>query len=1209
MNRRLTTLACCLVATALSAQTPIKNDFNGDAKSDVLWQKTTTSAVVEQQMFNSSIIAQGAVHTPASVNYVVVATGDVNKDGNADLFWQNKLTGQVYLMTMNGLTAAVPATLVATEKNPDWQIVLAADFDRDGASDLLWRNVATGEIYMMFLNTDGTVKATSKKVYTEANTAWRPVAAGPFSKSGGNDIIWHNSTTGQVYLMIVGADGTPASSSAVIYSEPDTNWKLVGAGDFNRDGNMDLVWWNPTTSQVYLHLLDAAYAKITVDAGKGASGIVFTADVTQPWSPVAIGDYNGDGYADILWRNTTTGQIFMQFMDSAHPGQVNATDSAIVYTESDLTWRPVAGLTSVTIDAPVVSTPLATTKWKLAPPTDAAKGFVPTVYVTNGDSITFGAAVKGPVASSAVTWSSWKLDGSAPLATGISLNTSTGVVSGSVSQDFLLKAVSNVDATKVSSRRVSVVDAPGVTSLVATPSIVNSGATSTLAFTFPAGQTGVLTCDADPTLNQAFAASGSVVVTPAATGTYTLAVTNAAGKSSSSNAVVTVNLINAALDCTVTINAPTGHGTSLTANSIYTASVPAFAAGVTGTYAWTITGGTISGASNGSTVTFVTNGSGSVVLTMQKTVGTGTNTGSSASQTIVAAPVAPTAVTVANDAAAPQTTYLTASRVNQTAAVTANAGMTYLWTVTNATITSAGGAAGVTAAGTNTITFTPAASGTVSLSVVEINAAMTQSAPKAVTRTIVAAPDATVTVPTAYVTPGIASNGVASVVSAANTTYLWSITPASGSAVATNGSPVGTLPALTYTQTGGTAGNTVSLSCAVTNGAGLTVNTPTPKTQQICAVPGSLAAATITPAAANVTVGFTSTATLSAGYTAAGGHTYDDFTYTWTVTNATITGSATGRTITYTPTGTGDVTFAVKEVNAAGYSGVVSPTVTVTAVAAPVISAFTAAAATISAGDSSILNYSFSGGTGSIVDSAGAAPLLAIPASQLTSTYTGLAANAVATKHTLTLRVTNAASDFVQQTVTVDVAAVPVIASFVLRAADATAYAGPYDFGSAVQLVPTYTASSASTFEGQTVVINPGNAAVNPATTVPVLVTPAQGTTNYVLSITNRAGKVVTSVTSPAAAVINTVAVGALSSAGTATQSTSTYTIAGGTVTGAVNTSVTYEIVSGGTFSGTVSIGTGNKLVLGAGTGTVLLRARSVADTSVVGATLTVTVS
>ncbi len=1197
MNRRLTTLACCLVATALSAQTPIKNDFNGDAKSDVLWQKTTTSAVVEQQMFNSSIIAQGAVHTPASVNYVVVATGDVNKDGNADLFWQNKLTGQVYLMTMNGLTAAVPATLVATEKNPDWQIVLAADFDRDGASDLLWRNVATGEIYMMFLNTDGTVKATSKKVYTEANTAWRPVAAGPFSKSGGNDIIWHNSTTGQVYLMIVGVDGTPAATSAVIYSEPDTNWKLVGAGDFNRDGNMDLVWWNSSTSQVYLHLLDAAYAKITVDAGKGASGVCFTADITQPWAPVAIGDYNGDGYADILWRNTATGQIFMQFMDSAHPGQVNATDSGVVYTEADLTWRPIAGLTSVTIDAPVVSTPLATTKWKLAPPTDPLKGYVPTVYVTNADSITFGAAVKGPVNDSTVTWSSWKLDGSAPLATGISLGASTGVLSGSVSQDFLLKAVSNADATKVSSRRVSVVDAPGVTSLVATPSIVNSGATSTLAFTFPAGQTGVLTCDADPTLNQSLAASGSVVVTPAATGTYTMTVTNAAGKSSSSNAVVTVNLINAALDCTVTINAPTGHGTSLTANSIYTASVPAFAAGVTGTYAWTITGGTISGASNGSTCSFVTNGSGSVVLTMQKTVGTGTNTGSSASQTIVAAPVAPTTVTVANDAAAPQTTYLTASRVNQTAAVTANAGMTYLWTVTNATITSAGGTAGVTVAGvSNTITFTPAGSGTVSLSVVEINAAMTQSAPKAVTRTIVTAPDATVTVPTAYVTPGIASNGVASVPSAANTTYLWTITPASGSAAATNST--GTTPALTYTQTGGTAGNLVTLSCAVTNGAGLTVNTPTPKTQQICAVPGSLAAATITPAAANVTVGFTSTATLTAGFTTGGGHTYDDFTYSWTVTNATITGAATGKTITFTPTGTGAVTFKVVEVNAAGYSGTVSPTVTVQSVAAPVISSFTAAAATISAGDSSILNYSFSGGTGSIVDSAGAAPILAIPASQLTSTYSGLAANAVATKHTLTLRVTNAASDFVQQTVTVDVAAVPSITSFALQAVGGGAYPGAQNFGSAVQLVPTYTASSVSTFEGQTVVINPGNAAVNPATTVAVIVTPAQGTTNYTLSITNRAGKVVTSASTPTSAVINAVAIGAVSgladcAAGSATQT------GAATVTGAVNATKTWSIVSGaagGSINATTGVFTPAATV--ASPTAVTIRATSVADTS-----------
>ena len=62
MNRRLTTLACCLVATAaLTASVPKKNDINGDGKSDILFTKGATSAVWEQQIFNSSISAQGLV--------------------------------------------------------------------------------------------------------------------------------------------------------------------------------------------------------------------------------------------------------------------------------------------------------------------------------------------------------------------------------------------------------------------------------------------------------------------------------------------------------------------------------------------------------------------------------------------------------------------------------------------------------------------------------------------------------------------------------------------------------------------------------------------------------------------------------------------------------------------------------------------------------------------------------------------------------------------------------------------------------------------------------------------------------------------------------------------------------------------------------------------------------------------------------------------
>ncbi len=1268
MNRRITKLACCLVASvALTAAPPKKNDFNADGKSDIVLQSSGTAAVMQLQMFNNSINASNWVYGPQSVNWVVAASGDVNKDGRSDLFWQNRLTGEVFLMYMNGLspvfapTAALDASGAAitipaskkiyTEQDPNWQIVLSADFDRDGQTDLVWQNVKDGRVYVMFLNADGTIKATSKYITTEANTNWQIVAAGNFSGLGGNDLVWQfrgtgDPRTGQVYLMGINADGTVnAAKSKLLCTQPDLNWKLVAADDFNADGAPDLLWWNSASSEAYVQLYDASQNLITTDTGVGTSGRLAAAVATSTlmgttnWVPVATGDFNGDGYADILWRNTVGGELYVTYFSSVAKGTINLADSGVVLnntlTNQDLHFNVVAGNSSTRISQVNLT---ATTSNPFALDGSNPPLSLPPTYTTLGDTVNFNSDVAGALNSNTINWSAWKTDGSAQLSVpgtpgggitfGAATNGSTAAnaasfATASPALDFILKGVSAADPSRVTARRFITVAAPGVTSLVATPSIINAGGTSTLAFTFPAGQSGVLTCDADPTVSQTFTASGSYVATPPATGTYKLTVTNPAGKSNFSTAVVTVNNVNPALNCAITVNSPAAN---LTANSVYTASVPAFAAGVTGTYAWTITGGTITGSTTGSTVSFTTNGSGTVTLNMQKTVGTGTNTGTTGALTIVAAPAAATTMTVKNDAAATQATYLTASRALQTAAITAHAGMTYLWTATNATLVDAAGV--TTGAGpyVNTVTFTPAASGVVTLSVVEINAALTQSAPYSEQRTIVAAPNATVTLPTGFVTPGVASNGAASVPAVANTTYLWNLAPQSGTAVATNST--GTTPSLTYTSAGGpTAGNTVSLTCTVTNGAGLAATTNPAVTQIICAPPSSALTAP-TAAAANVTVGFNSTATAT-NFTAAGTHSYDVFTYLWTLTNATIVGNATGTTITYTPTGTGPVTIKVQEVNAAGLAGTASPITTVTAVAAPVISSFTVTNSTITAGDAAIFNYSFTGGTASLVDTtvantpAAAVPLTGIPSTQTTSSWSLLLANVSTAKHTISLRVTNAASDFVQSTVTVDVAALPVVTGVVAfeipNAAYGTTYAGsvgvPYPFGTALNLVPTYTATTTPTFEGQTVAINPGNVVVNPLTGSTNVVTPAQLQTVYSLSVTNRAGRTVTGLTT---ATVNMAAVAVPSIVGGDTATTAaaglTYALPSAATlipaATATNRAVTYAIVAGGTCVNASVTGSTVTFGTGAAAGqTIQVQATSVVDPSKKSAVLVITLS
>jgi hypothetical protein len=90
----------------------------------------------------------------------------------------------------------------------------------------------------------------------------------------------------------------------------DTNgaaWVFVAPRphDFNGDCTSDILWWNSSSGQVVSWLVNG-----TSVIGGGSPGTA-----PPPWAIVGQRDFNGDGYADILWRNGATGQVVIWLMN------------------------------------------------------------------------------------------------------------------------------------------------------------------------------------------------------------------------------------------------------------------------------------------------------------------------------------------------------------------------------------------------------------------------------------------------------------------------------------------------------------------------------------------------------------------------------------------------------------------------------------------------------------------------------------------------------------------------------------------------------------------------------------------------------------------------------------------------------------------------------------------------------------------------------
>ncbi len=86
-----------------------------------------------------------------------------------------------------------------------------------------------------------------------------------------------------------------------------TSWKVAGSADFDGDGRGDLFWFNPSTGQTSIWLMN----------GTGSPNATYTTRaLPRGGSPANLGDYNGNGRGDVFWRNPSSGQTRVWLMNS-----------------------------------------------------------------------------------------------------------------------------------------------------------------------------------------------------------------------------------------------------------------------------------------------------------------------------------------------------------------------------------------------------------------------------------------------------------------------------------------------------------------------------------------------------------------------------------------------------------------------------------------------------------------------------------------------------------------------------------------------------------------------------------------------------------------------------------------------------------------------------------------------------------------------------
>lgn len=133
-------------------------DFNGDWKPDMIWQHAGTGAL-SAWFFDAAVrtgtrdlatLAGGS--SAPDLDWKIRGAGDMNGDGQQDLLWQHRVTGELRIWHMNGTAQIDSAPIALGVAGTDWQVVAVADMNADGRDDLVWQNPTTGGVAAWLMN-------------------------------------------------------------------------------------------------------------------------------------------------------------------------------------------------------------------------------------------------------------------------------------------------------------------------------------------------------------------------------------------------------------------------------------------------------------------------------------------------------------------------------------------------------------------------------------------------------------------------------------------------------------------------------------------------------------------------------------------------------------------------------------------------------------------------------------------------------------------------------------------------------------------------------------------------------------------------------------------------------------------------------------------------------------------------------------------------
>ena len=248
------------------------HDFNGDGYSDILWRDTSGDVAMWQM--NGGQVSQSAGLGTVPSGFSIIGQHDFDGDGKADILWRDA-SGNVSMWFMNGARSPRPRRRQRDQQLDPLRHRRPQRRRQGRFAVARCRHRHRGGLVheRRDRRLDREFRRRRRQLDHRRRRQWRAFCGA----TAAGDIAFWSVQNGQVTS--VRGLGTVTS-----------NFVVQGVGDFNGDGNIDILWRDTNSGALSIWFTNGT--QVTSAAAVGT--------LPSNWNVAQIGDYNGDGKSDIL---------------------------------------------------------------------------------------------------------------------------------------------------------------------------------------------------------------------------------------------------------------------------------------------------------------------------------------------------------------------------------------------------------------------------------------------------------------------------------------------------------------------------------------------------------------------------------------------------------------------------------------------------------------------------------------------------------------------------------------------------------------------------------------------------------------------------------------------------------------------------------------------------------------------------------------------